>query len=112
MPKAAKSEAARYVDQLEKLVIGTRPLAGWHFSIWHALLGGFTGLLLGFWLGLMASRDGDLLLRWLLTGSICGVLLFAIVGRSLWNRVLLELPKVREIARRNLLEHELLLLAM
>ena len=86
MPKGAKSEAARYVDQLEKLVLATRPLDPWRFSFWHALSGAFTGIALGFCLGLYATRGHVLPWQWLLAGALICALLFALGGRLLWNR--------------------------
>lgn len=111
MSRQGKSAAAGFIDKLEREVLAVRPLAG--PSPWHCLTGACTGAALAFWLSVRGIDRGDFAWGWLVVGAVVGGLSFGLAGRALWNQLLAaHYAGLQEQARANILERELLFLAL
>lgn len=102
---------ARYIDRLERGVKGLVAQRGLNF--WHMLLGALTGLAVPFVAGIRPFTLGVDIVPLLLVCCGAFALSYGLVGRAHWNSLLAgSYARLRELARKNLLEHELLLLAL
>jgi hypothetical protein len=105
------SAVARLIDGYERAVKRLRPQTG--LQLWHLVSGGFFGFMAAL-IGMMPLLVHRHSAWWLVAAAtVATALLQAALGRGRWNRLCAQCFEAqRQLVRGNLLDHELLLLAM